>query len=372
MNTTISFFPVGNGDMTLLMLSSGRTILMDAKISADSGDRLDLSSELRDRLFEDESGRKFVDVLLLSHPDEDHCLGMAREFHLGMPESLSKDDDKIFVREIWSSPMVFRRASTQLTFCEDAKAFNTEARRRVKHYQAGKVFNDGNRILILGKDEEGKTDNLGEILVEAGTEIKKINGDDESTASFRLLSPTGKSEDDEEEKKKAKNLSSVILQCVFHTASAEAACCFLTGGDAEVVIWEKMWELYGSTDWLKYDILQAPHHCSWRSLTHDSWSDLGEDARISKDARSALSQTYEGAIIISSSKPVKDDEDNPPCIRAKREYETIGEFICLGDSSDEVLEFEVTSQGPRKKTRKIATGKLYGGAGIGVSPQPHG
>lgn len=359
--------------MTLITLRSGRAILIDTKIPADQGDEIDLVSELRDRLSEDDQGRKFVDVLLLSHPDEDHCLGMERNFHLGPPESWSANDDKIFVREIWSSPMVFRRASSRLTLCNDAKAFNAEARRRVQHFREGNTVADGNRIMILGEDEDGKTDDLGDILVKAGSEFNRINGCGDDSASFRLLSPVGKSDDDEEEEKKAKNLSSVVLQCLFHTANEPEACTFLTGGDAEVAIWEKIWERYEGTDWIKYDILQAPHHCSWRSLSHDSWSELGEDAKVSDDARNALSQTHDGAMIISSSKSIKDDDDNPPCIRAKREYQEIGEFICIGDDSpEEVLEFEVTPGGPQKKARKISDGKIHGGAGIGIQIQPHG
>jgi hypothetical protein len=41
---------------------------------------------------------------------------------------------------------------------------------------------------------------------------------------------------------------------------------------------------------LAYDVLLAPHHCSWHSLSWDSWSDYGEDAEVSSDARNALGQ----------------------------------------------------------------------------------
>jgi hypothetical protein len=112
---------------------------------------------------------------------------------------------------------------------------------------------------------------------------------------------------------------------------------FLTGGDAEVAIWERLWELHASAaDWFSYDILLAPHHCSWHSLSYDSWSDLGEDAKVNPNARKALSQTRKGAVIVASSNPIKDDDNDPPCIRAKREYEAIakdasGSFKCVSE-----------------------------------------
>jgi hypothetical protein len=99
----------------------------------------------------------------------------------------------------------------------------------------------------------------------------------------------------------------------------------------------------------------VPHHCSWRSLSYDSWSDLGESAKVSKDARSALGQAKSSAFIVASSKEIEDDEDDPPCIRAKREYESIlkpvnGTFLNTalhGSESDPTpLEFEVTVNGP--------------------------
>ena len=139
MPARISFFPVGNGDMTLVTTESDRRLLIDLNIRAAADDpdddTPDVASKLRDRLRRDANGRCYVDALLISHPDKDHCTGIEKHFHLGPPDTWSKSADKIFVREIWSSPMVFRRASRRHTLCDDAKAFNTEARRRVRRFR---------------------------------------------------------------------------------------------------------------------------------------------------------------------------------------------------------------------------------------------
>ena len=115
MTCTISFFPVGNGDMTLVELESGRKILVDLNIRAAADDpddeTPDVAEMLRGRLKRDTEGRRYVDTLLVSHPDKDHCTGLREHFHLGPPDEWSARADKIFIREIWSSPMVFRRAS---------------------------------------------------------------------------------------------------------------------------------------------------------------------------------------------------------------------------------------------------------------------
>lgn len=139
MTASLSFFPVGNGDMTLVETEGGYKILIDMNIRADADDpdkdTPDVAKELRDRLTRDSQGRLYVDVLLVSHPDEDHCRGLRKHFHLGPPDEWSKQADKILIREVWSSPMVFRRASRQHVLCDDAKAFNSEARRRVRKHR---------------------------------------------------------------------------------------------------------------------------------------------------------------------------------------------------------------------------------------------
>ena len=383
----VAFFPVGNGDMTLIELESGRNVLIDMNIrkAADDpdDDTPDVAKELRGRLSRDAEGRLYIDALLLSHPDQDHCHGLQQHFHLGAPGDWSKTADKIFVREIWSSPMVFRRASSQHVLCKDAKAFNSEARRRVARFRGtGGVVGDGDRILILGEDENGKTDDLTAILIKVDQTFSRVNGEYDYSMTTRLLAPRPKSDDEVEEELRSKNHSSTILRFSLMGGGIADAGRFLTGGDAEVAIWEGLWERHESNpDWLSYDILLAPHHCSWHSLSYDSWSELGEDAKVSPDARKALAQARKGAVIVASSNPVKDDDNDPPCIRAKREYEAIvkdvgGSFKCVGEypsaKAPETMEFEIGAEGPRLKSKPMKAAAIIGAGSVGSQPLGHG
>lgn len=383
----LTVFPVDNGDMTLIELESGRKILIDVNIrgAADNPDDStpDVAKMLREKLKRDSQGRLYVDVFLLSHPDKDHCLGLERHFHLGSPDTYSKSDDKIFIREIWSSPIVFRRASRILILCPDASSFSTEARRRVRYFRENGLarVGDGNRIQIMGEDENGKTDDLGSILVKVGQLVTKVNGVVDYSMTAKLLGPLPKSDNEEEEEALAKNRSSVILSFDIKGGGVNDACRFLTGGDAEVAVWERLWTEHQNTDWLEYDILQTPHHCSWRSLSHDSWSNLGEKAKVSEDARNALSQGRSGAFIVASCKPISANDSDPPCIRAKREYEAIakevsGEFLCTGEyptkKSPDVMEFEIDKSGPRLKSKVMAESLYSTGIIIGKQPFGHG
>lgn len=379
MSANITFFPVGNGDMTLIALESGRFLLIDINIRAGAddpdGDEPDVAAALRERLPRDTQGRLYVDAFLLSHPDEDHCRGLRNHFHLGPPGDWSEDQDKILIREMWSSPIVFRRAGRNHTLCADAEAWNKEARRRVKYFRENKTAADGERILILGEDEDGKTDDLQGILVKIDETFSRINGQEDDSLVSRLLAPLPINDDEE---KLSKNKSSTILQLSLSGGGEPDMCRFLTGGDAEVAIWEALWGRHATDpDVLSYDVLLTPHHCSWHSLSYDSWSEYGQEAEVCRGARNALSQTKTGATLVASSKPVADDDSDPPCIRAKREYSDIavdcdGSFRCVGDTSPETLQIEVGPNGPKVTARRLAAATVMGSGVIGRQPVGHG
>lgn len=366
MTAKTTHFKVSNGDMTLIETGEGNFILVDINIRASADDpnddAPDVAKQLKDRLPRDDEGRLIIDAFLLTHPDADHCRGLEKHFHLGPLDQWRKADDKIVIREMWSSPIIFRRASRKHSLCSDAKAWAAEARRRVREFRANGYAYDGDRIKILGEDIDGKTDDLTEILVTGGDVFQTIRGVTDNTFSAHLLAPL-LADDEEEAEFLSKNNSSIVMNVSLGKTDLQYPSYYLLGGDAEVGIWEKLWGKYGDDPTqFQYDVLIAPHHCSWHSLSWDSWSDFGEDAEVSDDARSALGQPISGASIIASSKEIKDDDSDPPCIRAEREYKSIlkpvnGQFTCLGElAGDTPLEFEITAYaGPKRLERSIAS-----------------
>lgn len=359
MATTIEFFPVDNGDMTLLTTESDKKILIDIHIR--QSDELEESvpnviEMLRERLMRDENNHLYVDVFLLTHPDEDHILGLSEYFHLGPIEDLNEDDDKIIIREMWSSPIIFRRKTklaekNGLTLCDDAQAWWTEARRRVNAFRVGFSHLEGNRILILGDDIDEKLSGLEPIRVQIGNSFGHIGGIEDGTVTIDLLGPLPQQRTEDEEDVLAKNRSSIITRFHLSSGGNNDACVFLSGGDAEVFVWEKLWEMYkGNLEMFSYDLLQAPHHCSFHSMSGDSWSEMGEKAAINLRALNALSQAKNGATIVASCKPISADDSDPPCVGAEREYQNIvkkvgGRFVCTmthqGVGDPEVLLFNI-------------------------------
>lgn len=384
MAASITFFPVGNGDMTLVELENGQRILIDIHVRAiaddESDDAPDVMSQLRDRLERDEQKRLYVDAFLLSHPDKDHICGLENHFHLGKPADWVAKDDKIIINEMWSSPLIFRRAEDAEVADGDPKAWWDEARRRVRRFKDnGLATEEGDRILVLGEDCDGKTDDLGDILVPIGesfSTVDRISGD---SVEIALLGPIT-AQDDEEEEEFSKNDSSVIARFSLQCGDGEERVHFLTGGDAGVAIWERIWTTYGETELLAYDILQTPHHCSWRSLSYDSIRECGEKAKVSEDALNALGQARDGAYIIASSKVISPDDADPPSDRARREYVGIlGEdqrFVCVADHWEDegnalTLDFDEHGVGIAKDgegaTEFKSAGLAQSAAVIGIS-----
>ncbi|WP_234888295.1 metallohydrolase [Sinorhizobium medicae] len=373
--------------MALVTLDNGQNILIDINIraSADGEDEdvHDVAQDLKDRLPRDDEDRPYVDAFLVSHPDADHVSGLRNHFHLGALDEYpdEEDKDRIVIREMWSSPIVFRRANSQHKLCDDAKAWATEARRRVNLFKEKGMdgTDSGDRILILGKDRDGKTDDIMDIVVLQDELITAANREEDGQFEARLLAPIYIDPDQEDAEELidllSKNNSSVILRFAIMADGTEDACRFLSGGDASVAIWDRLWQRHkdSNSDWLSYDVMETPHHCSWRTLSHDRWSEMGEDVKVSPDARNALSQCREGAHIVASSNPIKKEEPNPPHERAKREYVSItsaDRFHCteeFWEKNSRPIEFTISHQGP-SFSHRVAAKKVAAAIGISAIP----
>ncbi|WP_022954810.1 cobyric acid synthase [Leucothrix mucor] len=400
--STINHIPVGNGDMTLIKIASNdryHYVLIDMHIRKNSepdDDKCDALMALHEMLEKDVEGRPYLDALVLTHPDEDHIRGFEDHFHRGVPGAYvapkKGERGKIFVREIWSSPMIMRRKKKNESLCTDAAAFKTEAKRRVELFRANKTIGQqGDRVRLIGKDEGGKTDDIMDIVYQNEDVIDKINEAFIKELSALVLGPLT---DDEFEDGTSpdKNRSSIIMQWGLASHGyTEPSNYILLAGDAGVEVWDLMWGKYkNDTSKLKYDILLAPHHCSWHTLSHDSIKD-SDSPQVSKSAKSALSEARPGAIIASSSDEIKNNKNDPPNYKAMKEYESIvnevdGKFQCLADykpsggKTPEVLTYKLTKNGPQEETkassasssvgkeaaRTAATGTLFTGAGNAI------
>ncbi len=366
-NSTVTFFPVGenNGGMTLIKLNNENktTILIDCSIGDEAiAEHCDVNQELRDRLPVDPNDRPYVDAFILTHRHEDHLKGFQKHFHIGSLDDYKDDEDElnIVIREMWSSHNFWKPSSPNYKLCDNAKAFNKEMKRRVELYSKDKsIQSEGDRAIIIGKDPEGRTDGLEEINIDIGDSFSKINNTNISPKfNGIILGPIEQQEDEDEECFTDKNRQSIVMQLAVSQGTQTNK--LLMAADAECLVWESLWEKYkDDTEKLEYDILYAPHHCSWHSLSYDSQSN-DDDPQVCENAKKALSQTNEeGACIVAQCRAIKSSDEDPPSEAAKDEYvDIVGEdqFYCTNEYPDEEkpepIEFNLTSLGLQKRSIK--------------------
>ena len=340
MKHSIKFYPVGNGDCNLITIGgASKKMMFDCnfrqKAEEDNDEMYDVLGDLLDNeLTTKKCGLPFLDAFLLTHPDQDHCRSFADKFYLGDPDAVpqsAKDNNKILIGELWYSPRVFEELTGDLN--ADAKAFKKEAKRRMDIYKSNKnkADKDGNRIRIIGWTDNPDLEGLEDRIVTPGNTISKVNGTNCRYFEMFIHAPFKVDIDGED-----RNMTSIASQLRFKSEknTTNIARVFL-GGDTEWRIMEIIMNETTDDDYLKWDLMEAPHHCSYKFFADDREEDPNQ---ASLDF---LEKSEDGAFVVSSSKVVKKNSDNPPCQKAKNRYtDRVGEsnFFCTSGEKDDDTE----------------------------------
>lgn len=351
MKNSIKFYPVGNGDCCLVTIAGiNKKMMFDCNFrqeaEEDGSDMYNVLADLlNNELTSKKSGLHFLDAFILTHPDQDHCRSFAEKFYLGDPDSIKqadKDNQKILIGELWYSPRVFEEQTIELN--ADAKAFKKEAKRRMELYKndKNKANRDGNRIRIIGWTDNPELNGLGARIVTPGNHVSEINGS--SCRSFEMFihAPFKQHIDGSD-----RNMTSIVSQLRFKPDKKDASIArIFLAGDSEWRVFEKIMKVTNNDDLLKWDLLMAPHHCSYKFFADD------REKAPCPSSVDFLNKKEGGAFVIASSKIVKPNSDNPPCQKAKNRYtEKVGDsnFFCTsgakeGDEQKPIV-FEIDETG---------------------------
>lgn len=372
-NATIKYFPVGNGDMSLITLADKTTILIDCKLTKKSDESedpkiCDLKKALLDSI-QKRDGNYFVDVFILTHGDMDHCHGFADNFYQGDPERYSKEDREnnlIIMDTMWFSPMIAEQYSNP-----DEDAHQREAERRLQmhrdcHPERNK---EGNRIRIIGYDSNKDYSGFNVDRSVPGETVSRFNNSDQDSFSIFIHAPFKIHLDSPE---KDKNSASIVFQARFkqYSWSTEYSCLAMFGGDSDYTTWEQILERtkrFGndkSHQALDWDIFLAPHHCSWSYFNETS------DLKPVAASLEALDYGRNGGWIVASSKKIINNDDNPPYAEAKKEYikklsdssRFLNTAVEPKESAPEPIVFDITDNGPARAP-KMTTGSAASSAG---------
>lgn len=340
MKHSIKFYPVGNGDCDLITIGgANKKMMFDCNFRKEAEKNNDkMYDVLEDLLTNELTSKKFglplLDAFLLTHPDLDHCRGFANMFYLGDPDAVpqsAKNDKKILIGELWYSPRVFEELTGELN--ADAKAFKKEAQRRMDLFKSGSnnADKDGNRIRIIGWTDNPDLEGLEDRIITPGDIISEINGSSCRYFEIFIHAPFKDDIDGED-----RNMTSVAFQLRFKSDNKkeDIARVFL-GGDTEWRVIDKIMNKTNDDDYLKWDLMEAPHHCSYKFFADD------RETAPNQASLEFLNKSEDGAFVVSSSKVVKKNSDNPPCHKAKNRYtDRVGEsnFFCTSGEKDDDTE----------------------------------
>lgn len=378
----ITFFPVGNGDTTLISLKDDTNILMDCNITKDSTDpdveeRYDIIGYLLGVLPKDENNIPHLDAFILSHPDIDHCRSIGNHFFFGDPSKYDSktDENKIIIDELWFAPGIFAEEEKDLN--NYAKEFKTEAERRKKLYENKKTerSNSGNRLRMIGSTDNEELEEIKNITTAAGNHINLINGKIQDEFKFFVLGPVKAENDDSEVER---NQRSIILKAEFNINSDDVNNVVILAGDSRIENWKRIMDKNDLED-LRFDIFLAPHHCSWYFFTSEDYT-----AKPTPESDPQIMSFVENGkddgdirVIVASCKEIKRNDDNPPHYRAANRYKkAVGDnnFYCLSEypSTDapKPLIFIFSENGPVKQDPEETTVKKSAATLISTASSP--
>ena len=380
-DASITFFPVGNGDTSLITLTDGTNIVIDANVTVDSkddeGDAYDGHAHLLRESRGGADDTPHIDAFILSHPDQDHLRGYTTVFYAGAPGAYSPKDQKagrIIIDELWFAPRIF--CSHENMLCDDAKDFRREARRRMELVRKRSADRNlpGNRVRIIGFTDSEELEGLDEIVTVPGSTISVVNGS--AKDDFEIAGSRPFQGDDTDEEGGERNHTSVVLQARFAVDGVADASLAILGGDAGCPVWERIYERSKDTN-LQWDLLLAPHHCSWTFFSESP----SEDNEASETVLKFLGKARKGAVVISSWKPIVDDDDNPPhFVAAKRYRECVGQskVLCTADNKKDGVAVPIimsmTRNGPVRDTSSRAAQVVSSAAirGTVATPKTYG
>ena len=315
---TLTFYPLGNADTCLIEMESKSVLLIDFADtrSADDVDdkRIDLSEAIRERL--DELEREDVDVLALTHLDQDHIQCTSEFFYL---EHATKyqGGDRVKINDLWVPAAAITESKTNLS--EEGRIVQAEARHRLKEGSGIRVFSRPDALKDWLEDHDLTVESRKHLITDAGDLVPGFEKGSDGVEFF-VHSPFA---DKEDGKLVDRNSEAIVLQATFLANARETR--LLLNSDAPHEVLERIVKVtrkHENDDRLEWDVFKVPHHCSYLSLGPDKGKE--ETAPVEEVAWLLEEQGQPDGITVSSSDPIPTiDTDQPPHRQAAAYYRRV-------------------------------------------------
>lgn len=316
----ITFFPVGNGDTSQIVLDNGRWLLFDyhhEKSSEEDGSQdFNLKKHLQDDL--QRADRDYYDVLALTHGDNDHICNSTEFFELRHALKY-QGNGRIKIRELWVPAAMILEPATKDTQSSEAIIWRQEARFRLKEGKGIRVFSRPDKLKEWFKENGLTLESRLDLITDAGGIVPGFTLADDSVEFF-CHSPFIKHVDGGDV---LRNEAALIFQVRFEIGGTRFN--YLAVGDSTHNVLGDIVDTtnyHGRQHRLDWDLYNIPHHCSYLALGPDKGVD---ETKPTADVAELLEHGQPGAYLVSSSDPIRSDDggyarEQPPHVQAKNTY----------------------------------------------------
>lgn len=324
---SVTFYPVGNGDTSLIETKKKRFILMDFYQTSNSTDankpEHDIATALRKKL--KDAKKTSFDIVAFTHADKDHINGCTEFFHLEHANKY-QGEGRIVIDELWVPAAILLESADNDKQSEEFVILRQEARYRLKNKSGIKVFSKPEELKKLIENWGMDIDELKDFIVDAGTVINNFTLKDDGVEFF-VHSPFIKHcSENGKDIKRVRNEASLIFNIRFQVDDQQYD--YLAVGDSEAHVLEDIVTITKDKkreDRLAWDLFNIPHHCSYLALAENGNKGEKETTPLPK-VKELLLMGKKDSYLICSSEPFKSNKDaedsiQPPHIQAKRCYE---------------------------------------------------
>ena len=332
----ITLYPLGNADCCLIRLDNDKLFVFDYADMHNPDDPDDKRMPLKEAFDEDIGWpeRKYVDVLAITHGDDDHVCKSSERFWLEYAEKY-QGEDRVKINELWVPAALIVEEG-----CEDCtKIIRQEARYRFLNKERIKVFARPEHLKGWLEERGQKLEDYQHLIVDAGRTVPGLSLENDQVEFFVHSPFAERLEDGILER----NANCLVMQATIRAGGHDTR--FLITADSVSEVWQKMVGItraHHNDHRLAWDIFKIPHHCSYLSMA----SEKGEQKTTpTPEFEWLLQQGTERAVMVSSSWPIPaGTEDQPPHVQTYRRYK---------ERADELdADLVVTMENPNKSQPK--------------------
>ena len=332
----VIYYPLGNADSCLIKSDAGSLFIWDFADMRDPGDpedkRIALDESLRDDIGWPDC--KEVDVLAVTHGDNDHLKGIPNTFWLNHAEKY-QGEDRVKIKELWVPAALIVEEGSE----DDTRVIRAEARHRFLEKKGIRVFAHPEHLKDWLEKKGKKLADYIELICDAGRLVPgwSIEG---NGIEFFVHSPFAERTADG---LLDRNDNCLVMQITIRSGGNDTR--LLATADSVCEEWSRIINVTRSHDRdarLAWDIFKIPHHCSYLAMAEEKGE---EKTTPTAEFKWLLGQGTKRSIMISTSKPIPEETtEQPPHIQTHRRYK---------DTEQELdAELIVTMEHPNKKSPK--------------------